>query len=267
MKTVTHRLEGDCIKLVFLGDTHIGSNGIDEMLLQQTVNRIKEDNTYYFDLGDRCEFINSHDPRFDFANLPQWLTLSDLPDIPRAQINRFTDFFLPIADKCLGTIEGNHEEAIKHHSERDVYSQINDNLKLDNKVRLGTSGIARLQFVMYGKVEMSLDVFLHHGAGGGRKSGGTVNRLEELPSAIQADVFCIGHTHRKFGKLQERVSLNNKGKLVHKPIVLLNVGSFVRGFTESDYGGYAERKLLYPQGLGALELWVYPEKKEVKLVM
>ena len=85
MKTITHKIETtDCVKLVFLGDNHIGAQGCDEDLIKQTVTRIQEDNTYYFDMGDRCEFINSKDPRFEFANLPQWLNLSDLVDIPKA---------------------------------------------------------------------------------------------------------------------------------------------------------------------------------------
>ena len=269
LKTITHKIETtDCVKLVFLGDTHIGAQGCDEDLIKQTVSRIQEDNTYFFDMGDRCEFINSKDPRFEFANLPQWLSLSDLVDIPKAQINRFVDLFKSISEKCLGTVEGNHEASIKTHSDRDVYQQINEQLKFDAKVCLGTSGIVRLQFMMYNKVEWTLDVFLHHGSFGcGKKSGSAVNGLEELPLAIQADVFCVGHTHKKLGKIQERVRLNNKGKLVHSPIALINSGSFVRGFTDNDFGSYAEKRLLYPQGIGPVELWVYPEQKQVKLVV
>lgn len=191
-----------------------------------------------------------------------------MTDIPKAQINRFVDYFKPIAKKCLGAIEGNHESAIKKHSDRDVYTEINNDLLLDRKAVLGTSGLVRLQFMLYGKVEWSLDLFLHHGSGGGgRKSGGALSRLEELPLAINADIFAIGHTHKKFAKIQERVTVNNKNKLTHKPIILINTGAFSRGITDNESGGYAERSLMYPQALGPVELLIYPEKKEVKLVM
>lgn len=269
MKTITHKIEvKDCAKFVMMGDVHIGSPGCDESLLQNVIKRLQESDTYYFDLGDRCEFINTHDPRFDLSSLPKWLEIADLADIPMAQMKRFVEFVKPSASKCLGAIEGNHETSIKKHTDRDVYTTINSMLGLDSKICLGTSAIVKLQFVMYGKVEWALDVFLHHGSGGGgRKSGGALNRLEELPLAIQADVYAIGHTHKKMGKQQERLYLNNKNKLTHKPIVLINTGAFSRGFTDNQFGNYAEQSLLYPQGVGPVEMWVYPLQKEIKVVM
>lgn len=268
MKSVLHRIKvvdtKKPIRFVFVGDVHLGNANCDEVLLRDTVERIENDATaYWFDLGDRCDYINIHDPRFEADSLPEWIGIKDLGDLAKAQSQMYIGYFESIADKCLASVEGNHDFSIKKHSERNVYQQINDALEIPLVSQLGTSGIVRVQFEMYGRVEMALDVFLHHGAGGGRKVGGNALRLEELPLIANAQVYCLGHSHKKFSVLKERLTLNNKNDLVFEPLYMLNTGAFIRGQT----GGYAERALLYPQGLGALELWVWPRKKKCKVVM
>ena len=58
---------------------------------------------------------------------------------------------------------------------------------------------------------------------------------------------------------------HRKLRLVDKQVTLINVGSFMRAYTQSGADGYVVEKLLYPQGLGPVELWVWPDKQEVRL--
>lgn len=270
MKSVLHRIKvtdaKKPIRFVFVGDVHLGNANCDESLLRDTVERIENDATaYWFDLGDRCDYINIHDPRFEADSLPEWISIKDLGDLAKVQSQMYVGYFGSIADKCLATVQGNHDYAIQRHSERNVYQQINNVLEIPESSRLGTSGVVRVQFEMYNKVEWSLDIFLHHGVGGGRKTGGNAIRLEEMSLIVNAQVYAMGHTHKKFSIVKERLTLNNKNDLIFEPLYMLSTGSFMRGIGKS--GGYAERALLYPQSVGPVELWVWPRKKKCKVVM
>jgi len=52
-----------------------------------------------------------------------------LSDIAKAQRDKFLTYIKPIAHKCLGLIQGNHEEFIKSRYERDVYLEIVSGVK------------------------------------------------------------------------------------------------------------------------------------------
>ena len=100
----------DPVKIVFLGDLHLGNENTDEELIKQVAERLREPNTYWVDLGDACEFINMRDPRFDPETLPGWVELSDLADLPKAQIRRYAELFKPRAKTCLTTAGGSVNE-------------------------------------------------------------------------------------------------------------------------------------------------------------
>lgn len=255
------------IRIVFLGDVHIGNRNTDEGLVEQVARRLEEDGTYWVDLGDACDFINLHDPRFDPRQLPDWIGVADLADLPSAQVRRYTEIFRPVAGRCLARLSGNHEDAILLRQERDVYREINEALGLPPERALGYSGFVRLRLSRgkaRTKTDWTLTLFLHHGAGGGQLAGAKALRLERLPMAFDADIFAMGHTHTKMVLQKRRVGMSagNPPRLEDRPLILISVGAFMRG----ELSGYAERRGLYPQGIGPVELWIWPERKQIRVV-
>ena len=255
----------DWLKFVFIGDTHIGNITTDENLIARCVDRIKQDpDAYWFDLGDRCDYINTKDKRFDLGSLPKWV-LNSFPDIVGACNYRYADFFSPIANKCLATVRGNHEDTILQMQERDVYTDINRLLGIKNN--LGLCGYTRLKFRRAGKVVWSLDVFLHHGAVSGKSAGSSLNFLSSISDGFDADVYAIGHTHKKIAYSNRQYYLDSVGHVQEQERIYINTGSFMAGYAETENSGYAEKRLLYPQSMGPVELWVCPDKRDLKIFM
>ena len=75
--------------------------------------------------------------------------------------------------------------------------------------------------------------------------------------SFDADIYAVGHTHTKIALHKRRIGLRPRGlDVVDKDLVLINVGSFMRG----EQSGYAQRKGLYPQAMGPVEVWIWPCK-------
>ena len=97
-------------------------------------------------------------------------------------------------------------------------------------------------------------------------AGSKALRLERLPMSFDADIFAVGHTHTKMALTKRRVGLSPRGKrVIDKPLALINSGAFMRSYVQND-GGYVEGGLLYPQGLGPVEVWIWSQEKELRLV-
>ena len=258
---------GEPVKIVFLGDTHLGNGDTDEDLVKQIAQRLGEDGTYWVDLGDACDFINMHDKRFDAASLPPWIGLEDLADLATAQVQRYVDIFKPYADTCLCRLQGNHEDSIRKRYERDVYREINAKMGIGKDRAPGYGCFLRLRiYRRENSNPWTLICLLHHGAGGGMLAGGKALRLERLPLSFEADIFAVGHTHTKLVLSKRRVGLHPRSKkVVDKPLVLINTGAFMRSYVQND-GGYVEGGLLYPQGVGPVEVWIWPQDKELRVI-
>jgi len=270
-----------CYKFVFLGDVHAGSADTDEGLVREVARRLEEPDTYWFDLGDRCEFINMRDRRFEVGGLADWITVGDMADLPAAQMEKYASWFGGVADKCIVGLCRNHEGTIRKWYERDVYRELNRKLGLYDEPRgfevngtrtPGFGGFVRMKFTRTfdnGKrgTTWTLTVFVHHGAGGGQLAGAKALRLERLPMAFDADVFAVGHTHTKLAVIKRRVGMSGhkRLKLMDRPVVLINVGAFMRSYVQNGADGYVVQRMFYPQGLGPVELWVWPDKREVRV--
>lgn len=263
----------DCIKVVLLGDIHLGARTCAEELVEATRKRLQESNTYWIDLGDAIDAVNMRDPRFNPAQLPEWVGLADLGDLPAAQVSRYRHYFGHLGKTCLARLSGNHEATLQKHTERNVYRLLNEAIGLPSERALGYSGFLRLRFRRRtGRKGKKISdtwaqtLFLHHGAGGGALAGAKALRLERLPLAFDADIFAVGHTHTKLVLQKTRFGMHgHTGALQEQQQIMVNVGSFLRGIDEGP-ATYAEARGLYPQGLGPVELWFYPSERQVRII-
>jgi len=251
----------DSIHLIIFGDVHLGNAECDEKLVAKVAARLQAPNAYGIDLGDALEAINMRDPRFDLRSLPDWIGVEDLGDLPARQIARYCEYFRPVADKLLCRLTGNHEDSLFRWYGRDVYAELNRELGIPPERCPGWWCFLRLRFTRLGKVNWTLTLFLHHGYGGGRLAGSKALNLERLPMLAQADIYAMGHTHTKMVITKRQIRLPPRGKKIEEmPLILINVGSFLRSYSARDT--YIERRLLYPQGLGPVELHIWPEQRK-----
>jgi hypothetical protein len=105
------------------------------------------------------------------------------------------------------------------------------------------SSTTALLFIRFGRQSSSrhnrpflYTIYVTHGSGGGRREGGKVNRLADLASIVDADIYIHAHTHLPmvFKESFFRVSGSNSS-------VALVDKLFVNTAASLNYGGYGDR--------------------------
>lgn len=219
---------GEDLEIIALADLHIGDCNVNMQLINDLIASIKDKpNRYCVLLGDLMNtgIANSKsDVYSETCN-------------PSEALNKCVDLLKPIADKILAIVPGNHEERITRAVGFDVTEQLAQRLGLSD-VYSATSG---LLFVKFGRgsktcAPLTYSVYLNHGAGGGRKIGGKLNRLADYALLIDADAYIVGHTHlpASFKMCSYRVTPQRAQATLHEQL-------FVNTASSLSYGGYGRR--------------------------
>lgn len=164
---------------------------------------------------------------------------------PMEQLQRAVELFEPIKHKILCITHGNHENRTYKKEGINLSSLIARQLGLAERftptsallfVRFGENSRGLKETNGSGKYrKMCYTVYVLHGSGGGRKEGGKANRLAEMASIIDADIYIHSHTHlpmimkQGFHRIDTR---NSSVELVTK--------LFVNTAANLNYGGYGE---------------------------
>ena len=265
-RRTTYQSRTDTLRLYAIGDVHLGNAHSRERQLRQLIEeRIAPDpNAYWIGLGDYCDFVNIHDPRFDPTDLAGWLFADrgvSLADIGRAETRRFIEMATPIKSRCLGLTSGNHEDMILRHSETDVYSTIVEALADgENEHRLDHRGFInwKLKRTDVGGT-WTLRIHATHGSNGGRKPGSTANRIADIAGGIDGvDVVMQGHTHKA---MYEPVAKFRPGRRESETAIVhcINIPPMC------DDMRYAERLDLPAVPTGYTVLEVAPDKKQISV--
>lgn len=163
---------------------------------------------------------------------------------PMEQLKHCVKLFEPIKDKILAVLPGNHEHRIYKTDGLDITELMCCQLGIAKRYSPTTA----LLFVRFGKQSgkhhnrpQLYTIYVTHGSGGGRKEGGKVNRLADLASIVDADIYITGHTHLPlvFKESFYRTSgANSSVALVEK--------LFVNTAASLDYGGYGDAQGFKP---------------------
>jgi len=255
---------GDRMTIVPLGDVHLGNAACDEKLFRSVVKRIEDDpDCYWFGMGDMCEFINPSDPRWDVASLASWIKMVHLGDLAKAQKDRFLEIVEPIAPKCLGLIEGNHEGTIKKYYERDIYSDIVTGIKeaggfdADHQLALDYCGWLILRHYQRAEGERggaawSTRISLHHGFVGGKLAGAKALNMQRWLWTHDCDLAVFGHSHNASTQVEAVESIATSGRVMHQHRIGCYGGSFMNG------AEYAVRKGYFPIPKTHIEIHLRP---------
>ena len=268
MRILKHRFNipsrSTTINIIPLGDIHIGAAACDEDRLQNVINRIKDDpNCYWYGMGDYCDFINMRDPRANTGTLANWIGVKDLSDLVAAQKDRFLDFIKPIAHKCLGLVEGNHETSIHRFYERDIYSEIVTaikqwkNLPIDQPLAVGYYGWSLLYFQRGAQTNM-VKVNLHHGYVGGKLAGAKALEMQRWLWSHDADIVIFGHSHNTNIQIEQSEGINDAGDLVLKNRYGVYAGSFLKTVNENGASTYSEVKGYLPMPTAGVQIMIRP---------
>ena len=244
----------DKITIIPIADVHIGDKLANLKLLKEALQRIKDEpNTFTIINGDLCNMALKNSKSDVYSD-----QLS-----PMEQVLTATELLEDIKNKILVISSGNHEDRTMKETNIDVTRLIAKQLGIedryadawwylyltfgkDNKGRAITYGITGL-----------------HGYGGGRKSGGKINRLEDMSQVVIADLYLMSHTHKPIStKNCIYVPYYQSKSLSKQEMYYLMTNSFL----ESD-GGYAEKMGLAPSNTSLTEAQLNGTKRKVKLLI
>jgi hypothetical protein len=203
--------------LVPLADIHVGDPGFNEELLRGYVAWIRECGARVILLGDGLDAPTAGNRASDV-----WERSGVAPG---DQLEVLTELLKPISENIDAAIPGNHEDRIYRALGWHPTKMLLSNLGVSGRVLYDQDAV----FVRYvvGSREFSYDVFAVHGWGGARKTGGHLNKAEELERAADADIYLVGHEHTLFYSRGATI-MPNYSSLVTKRRVFVGCGCFVR---------------------------------------
>lgn len=262
-KTIEHDSRADVFRIVLLGDVHLGAAACDERLLQQTVDYIHNTPaTFWIGIGDMVEAIPRQDKRYSEDVTAKWLHGKSA--IIKYQRDRLTDILKPIGPRCLAYLIGNHELCIAEQHSSDVYLDVIEAIRAtdDTDIRMDMAGFLVLKFQRSHDGDRkggtrTLTMWLHHGYGGGDLMGGSALKLERMSESYAADVYAMGHVHKRMVFPTVMTGATRAGTITARNCYHILTGSMLK--TALPVGTtYSERFGKKPVALGAVELEFRP---------
>ena len=244
-----------------MGDEHIGTLYHAESELLSQIKIIKNDPlAYWFGMGDKAEFITPSDPRWAAKAIPEWV---DPDNLATDQEDRYCDTYYSIKDRCLGLLEGNHEDAIRVHNHSDVQKNICKKLGVDD---LGYSCFLRIKFKRHLSRETHMVTgLLTHGSGCAVTKGAKLNRLQRIMDSFEADFYAHGHMHDIITDEKSYLTLDSNNNIKQKVKVGAVTGCWFRTYTQNVRASYGEKKTYPPTAIGAPVFVINPNTATIKV--
>lgn len=256
MKIIKHRL-GDFPKLEILplADLHLGDIHSDGKKINEWLKYIEEhDNCFTILNGDLCDNATRHSIGDIYGSTLQ----------PMQQLEQAVKLFGPIKDKILAVTAGNHEARTYKTDGIDMTQVICNQLGLDCY-----APESALVFVQFGKQNsdkhhwpMLYSIYCVHGSGGGRKEGGKINRLVDLATIVDADIYLMSHTHLP------AIARNSFYRVDTRRCTTTQVDHlFLNTSSALQYGGYGEAQSYKPNSLETPMIILDGTKRGMKAIL
>lgn len=256
MVVIKRTIEGDFKELVLypIADTHWADPCSNH-------KRIMEDIAFIRDTPNVFCVLNG-----DLMNCAIKSAISDCYGdtlSPMAELAKCVEIFAPIAPKVICVVPGNHEERHYRTNGIDITRLFCQQLGIEDRYSPTTA----LVFLRFGKEAAGkhhhrpilYTLYVTHGNGGGRKDGGKLQRLADLATIVDADIYIAGHTHLGMGfkKGFVRPSAANNSLTYGQHL-------FVNTCASLDYGGYGDRGGFDPPCLDRPLIYLNGTRKEMR---
>ncbi len=179
---------------------------------------------------------------------------------PNDQVKEVIRLLLPLKDRIVGMNNGNHEDRTKDKAGVDITEYMAELLGVpfnedENlfKIKVGER-TKNKQFVY--------TVYITHGRCGGKRPGAILNAVEDLSKNVLADVYVMGHAHRRMAHVAEfrEPDLRNNKITMRKQLYVVGAGWLY-------YGGYPVRHMMRPQVRGAHPIILSGTEKNVSTII
>lgn len=253
---------GETHYLIPFGDVHRSSPMCDVDRWRGTLEwGKKKPRCYWLGMGDYDDLASASERFILNDRRLHDTTTKTLNALYLKHTERFAKEIAFMKGRLIGLHEGNH------------YSVFENNTTTTQKLAelmgcryLGVSSFIRLRFSNPKTNDViCTDIWVHHGKSGGRTVGSSLNPVERMASTAEADIYLMGHDHRKSVGMKSRLRLIRREggiKLVHRKIVLARTGSFLKGYEEG-VASYVVDGAYDPCDLGVIKIEMTP-KREVR---
>ena len=216
----------------------------------------RKPNAYFLGMGDYDDLASFNERKALLtANLHESTKMS-LEDLFKDRADRLSGELNFMKGKLIGLIEGNHFGELQNNTT--TTQRMCEKL---NCRYLGVSSFIRLA-INHGDKHRAVDIWAHHGRGAARLVGGSLNTVQQMSDIAEADIYLMGHDHKKSIAIKTRLCLSEGGSgiaLSHKKILLGRTGSFLKGY-EPDAPSYIVRSALSPTDMGVIKIELTPHR-------
>lgn len=183
---------------------------------------------------------------------------------PMDELKVCMELFAPIADKILCVVPGNHEARHYRTNGIDLTELMCRQLGIEDRFSPTTA----ILFVRFGRLNSEKDghhrkacytVYVSHGNGGGRKEGGKIQRLVDLSTIVDADVYICGHTH-----LPATLKDGFARPCLANSSVAYCTRLYVNTSAKLNYGGYGDTQGFKVPCTDTPVIWLNGERKEMR---
>lgn len=244
VKVVVCDFDVDEVKLIPLGDVHLGANTCEVDKFLGTVDYIKESGSQVILMGDLLECASRYSVGAGWVE--QQLD-------PQTQIDYMVEVLEPIKDQILVNLEGNHEARLWKQT------GIKASKILANLLDVTYGGYSC--FVKMKVKKQNYIVHAQHGSSNAWYPHTKLTAAMRTARHTDADLYCYGHTHELLSLKVPRRTLDLRSRTVkrNKKYFLLT-GSFL-GYENS----YAQKKNMYPTQTGVAKVKFYGEKWDIHI--
>lgn len=258
MKVINHTLSREFkeLQILPLADLHLGDIRSDGKRILEWINYIRNTpNCYTILNGDLMDSaIKSSIGDIYGASLQ-----------PMMQLEQAVKLFGDISDKILAVTPGNHEARIYRSDGLDITQIMCNQLGIGERY----SPESVLLIVRFGRISAHehgrpscYTIYQVHGSGGGRLEGGKINRLMQLASIVDADVYIHSHVHTPaiVKTAYFRPSLQNNSVMKVDRL-------FINTSSTLEYGGYGEVQSYRPNSTDTPMIILDGTKRRMKAIL
>jgi len=251
-KLIVHDLspEFDTLELYPLLDLHIGDKKTDEKLFESFLKYIKaQPNRFVTIQGDMMNNATKNSVSNSYEERRS----------PHEQKKYLKHELKAIKDRILCIVPGNHEWRSTRDVDDHPLYDVADALSLEHLYNPDGAFIKVSFGKKANKKKTTYTIGCIHGKGGGKKSGGAVNNIEDYLYSVEGlDILIMGHVHRKMAGKPSKLVIDPRNNNVTQKDVL-----WVIAAPWQDYGGYAFRSMLRPTTKGKTPIKLYGDHKEM----
>lgn len=230
-----------------VADVHIGDG-------YTNIQDIRHFISYILDKKNRFVVLNG-----DLMNMGLAISVTNVYDeeyTPSEQIKKTADIFRPLVDhgRVLSIGTGNHEDRVYKVTGIDIGYYLAKDLGIEDRYHQNSF----VQIIELNGIKYSM--FVWHGAGGGRKKGGKINRLVDMNQTVDTDMYVMGHVHDPMITPTKKFSIDLKNNRL-----IVNNQYYMITNAWQDFGGYGQKFGFSPASKEVTYFVINGKEKNIKV--